>query len=69
MQCELQRRQAECMQFFVRAARRKFSKILQLFRAILAQDLRDLGASLGIFFAFERTADSVKSFDAVLRVA
>ena len=32
------------MQFFVRAARRKFSEILQFFRAILAQHLRDLDA-------------------------
>ena len=37
------------MQFCVREARRIFSDVLQLFRAILAQDLRDLGASLELF--------------------
>ena len=49
MQCELQRRQAECVQVFVRAARRKFSEILQFFRAKLAQHLRDLDAKRELF--------------------
>ena len=42
-------RHAECMQFFVRAARRKFSEILQFFRAKLAQHLRDLDAKRELF--------------------
>ena len=49
MSRELQPTQAECMQFFVRAARRKFSEILQFFRAILAQHLRDLDAKRALF--------------------
>ena len=49
MPCELQRTQAECMQFFVRAARRIFSKNLHFFRAILAQHLRDLDAERAPF--------------------
>ena len=49
MSCELQRTQAECMKLFVRAARRIFSEILQFFRAILAQHLRDLDAERALF--------------------
>ena len=49
MSCELQRTQAECMQFFVRAARRIFSKNFHFFRAILAQHLRDLDAKRELF--------------------
>ena len=49
MSCELQRTQAECMQFCVRAARRIFSEILQFFRAKMAQHLRDLDAKREIF--------------------
>ena len=49
MSCELQRTQAECMKLFVRAARRIFSEILQFFRAILAQHLRDLDAKRELF--------------------
>ena len=37
------------MRFFVRAARRKFSEILQFLRAILAQRLRDLDAKRALF--------------------
>ena len=37
------------MQFFVRAARRKFSEILQFLRAILAQRLRDFDAKRALF--------------------
>ena len=37
------------MQLFVRAARRKFSEILQFFCAILAQRLRDLDAERALF--------------------
>ena len=49
MQCEFQRTKAECMQLFERAARRKFLEILQFFRAILAQHLRDLDAERAPF--------------------
>ena len=49
MSCEFQRTKAECMQLFVRAARRKFSEILQFFCAILAQRLRDLDAERALF--------------------
>ena len=49
MSCELQRTKAECMQFFVRAARRIFSNNLHFFRAILAQHLRDLDAERAPF--------------------
>ena len=49
MPCEFQRTKAECMQLFVRAARRKFSKSLQFFCAILAQRVRDLDAERALF--------------------
>ena len=49
MLCEFQRTKAEFMQLFVRAARRKFSEILQFFCAILAQRLRDLDAERALF--------------------
>ena len=49
MSCEFQRTKAECTQLFVRAARRKFSEILQFFCAILAQRLRDLDAERALF--------------------
>ena len=49
MSCEFQRTKAECMQLFVRAARRTFSEILQFFCAILAQRLRDLDAERALF--------------------
>ena len=49
MSCEFQRTKAECMHFFVRAARRNFSEILQFFCTILAQRLRDLDAERAPF--------------------
>ena len=49
MSCELQRTHAECMKFFVRAARRIFSEILHFFRAILAEQLRDFDAERALF--------------------
>ena len=37
-------RKVDCMQLFVRVARREFAEILQFFRAISAQHLRELDA-------------------------
>ena len=49
-----QRTLAECMQFLC-AGRAGFPEILQIFRAIFAQDLRHLDAGLAIYLALERT--------------
>ena len=49
-----QRTLAECMQFFC-AGRAEFPKILQNFRQIFAQILRDLDAGLARNLALERT--------------
>ena len=48
-----QRTMAECTQFFGRGACR-ISGILQIFRPIFAQILRDLGAGLALYLALER---------------
>ena len=48
-----QRTLAECMQFFC-AGRAEFPKILQNFRQIFAQILRDLGAGLALYLALQR---------------
>ena len=49
-----QRTLAECTQF-LRAGRAGFPEILQIFRAIFAQNLRHLDAGLARYLAFERT--------------
>ena len=48
-----QRTLAECMQFLC-AGRAGFPEILQIFRAIFAQNLRHLDAGLARYLAFER---------------
>ena len=49
-----QRTLAECTQFLC-AGRAGFPEILQIFRAIFAQNLRHLDAGLARYLAFERT--------------
>ena len=49
-----QRTMAECTQFLC-AGRAEFPEILQIFRPIFAQTLRDLDAGLALYLAFERT--------------
>ena len=49
-----QRTLAECTQFLC-AGRAGFPEILQIFRAIFAQNLRHLDAGLAHYLAFERT--------------
>mgnify|MGYP003320403191 FL=1 len=49
-----QRTLAECTQFLC-AGRAGFPEILQIFRAIFAQNLRDLDAGLARYLALERT--------------
>ena len=49
-----QRTMAECTQFLC-AGRAEFPEILQIFRPIFAQTLRDLDAGLALSLAFERT--------------
>ena len=49
-----QRTLAVCTQFLC-AERAGFPEILQIFRAIFAQNLRDLDAGLARYLAFERT--------------
>ena len=48
------RTRAECTQFLC-AGRAGFPEILQIFRAIFAQNLRHLDAGLAHYLAFERT--------------
>ena len=49
-----QRTMAECTQFLC-AGRAEFPVILQIFRPIFAQTLRNLDAGLALYLAFERT--------------
>ena len=63
-----QRTLAECTQFLC-AGRAGLPEILQIFRAIFAQNLRHLDAGLARYLAFERTPTRKKSCNDVLRFA
>ena len=60
-----QRTLAECTQFLC-AGRAGFPEILQIFRAIFAQNLRHLDAGLALYLALERTSTQKSSFIEVL---
>ena len=63
----VQRTMAECTQFLC-AGRAEFPEILQIFRPIFAQILRDLDAGLALYLAFERTQTRKKGGDHAGRV-
>ena len=63
-----QRTLAECTQF-LRAGRAGFPEILQIFRALFAQNLRHLDAAFARYLAFERAPTQKKSCNEGLRFA
>ena len=64
----LQRMMTEFTQF-CGARRAAIPENFQFFRATSAEHLRDLDASLEFLLAFERTSDSFKKYNEVLRFA